>query len=371
MAKRDYYEVLGIGKGATDDEIKKAYRSLAKKYHPDVSTEENAAEKFKEVQEAYDVLSDAQKRSQYDQFGHEGPNMGSGFGGFDFGGGFGGFEDIFSSFFGGGRRSNSTGNTRGRDLRTNITLTFEEAAFGVEKDINLSKYETCNTCNGLGAESKNDVEVCSRCRGRGRVVVEQNTILGRVQTETTCPTCGGKGKTIKKKCPSCNGEGRVKKTSKVTIRIPAGIEDGQGLKLSGRGEAGINGGVAGDLYVNVTVKPHEIFERDGLDVYMEMPITFSQAALGASIEVPTLTGNVVLKVPAGTQTGKKFRLTGKGILNSRTNSHGDQYVVVKVVTPTKLSKEQTELFEKLSKTNEKSGSFFDKVKKFFKDITNK
>jgi len=370
MAKRDYYDVLGVSKTATDEDIKKAYRSLAKKYHPDISKEHNAEEKFKEVQQAYEVLSDATKREQYNQFGHEGPSMGSGFEGFNFGG-FGGFEDILSSMFGGGggaRRSSSSthGPTRGADLRTTLTISFEEAAFGVEKEVTINKYETCSHCSGLGAESKNDVSVCTKCRGRGKIVLEQNSIFGRIQTETSCPTCGGTGEIIKNKCKVCSGVGRVRKTSKIKVKIPGGIDDGQGFKLSGHGEAGKKGGMNGDLYISVVVKPHEIFARDGLHIYLEMPITFSQAALGDTIEVPTLTGNVNLKIPAGTQTGTKFKLTGKGITNARNNTSGHQYVLVNLVTPTKLTNEQKDLLKKLSKTNEKDDNVFERLKKFFK-----
>ena len=365
MAKRDYYDVLGVSKTASEDEIKRAYRSLAKKYHPDVSKEDNAAEKFKEVQEAYDVLSDPAKREQYNQFGHDGPSMGGfeGFGGF---GGFGGFEDIISSMFGGATRKSQTRSNRGADLRTTVTITFEEAAFGVEKELTINKYETCSACSGLGAESKNDIDTCPKCKGRGRVVYEQSTLFGRIQTESTCPTCDGTGKIIKNKCKVCNGEGRVRKSSKVKVKIPSGIDDGDGFKLSGYGEAGTNGGINGDLYVNVSVKPHEIFIRDGLNIYLEMPITFSQAALGDNIEVPTLTGNVSLKIPTGTQTGTKFKLNNKGIHNSRTNSTGHQFVMVTVVTPTKLSSEQRDLFNRLAKTDDKSTGIFERIKKFFK-----
>lgn len=367
MAKRDYYDVLGVSKTATDDEIKKAYRNLAKKYHPDVSTEPNAEEKFKEIQEAYEVLSDQQKREQYNQFGHESPNMGQGFGGFDFGGFGGGFEDILSSMFGGGRRSSSSSaNTRGNDLRTTVTVTFEEAAFGTEKELSINKYETCPTCSGLGAESKSDIEVCPKCRGRGRIVQEQSTLFGRIQTEAVCPNCGGRGKIIKKKCSTCNGEGRVKKLAKIKVKIPAGIEDGQGLKLSGYGEAGPSGGISGDLYINIVMKAHEIFQRDGLNIYMDMPVTFSQAALGATITIPTLYGDVDMKIPAGTQTGTKFKLNNKGIMSQRSGNTGSQYVTIAVVTPTRLSSEQKDLFNKLSRTNEKTETVFDKIKKFFK-----
>lgn len=368
MAKRDYYEVLGVSKTATDDEIKKAYRGLAKKYHPDVCKEPDAETKFKEVQEAYEVLSDSTKRQQYDQFGHEGPMGGAGgFDGFNFGGGFGGFDDIFSSFFGGGRSQANTGPKRGRNIKTSITLTFEEAAFGVEKEITLNKLDTCKDCSGTGAMSGKDIETCPKCHGRGKVIVEQNSFFGRIQTEAVCPNCNGKGKTIKNKCTTCHGEGRIKTVSKIKVRIPSGVEDEQTLTVSGRGEAGPNGGMNGDLYININVKPHDLFERDGVHLYLEMPITFSQAALGDSIEVPTLDGKCILKVPSGTQTGTKFRIPGKGIKNARTGETGNLYVVVKLITPTKLSNEQKDLFKKLSKTNEKNESIFDKIKKFFKN----
>ncbi len=367
MAKRDYYEVLGVSKSANDDEIKKAYRTLAKKYHPDVCKEPDAEAKFKEVQEAYDVLSDPQKREQYNQFGHEGPNMG-GFGqGFGGAGGFGGFEDIFSSFFGGGAsRQSQTGPQRGRNLKVVMNLTFEEAAFGVEKEISISKYDTCKDCSGTGAMSGKDIQSCPRCHGTGRVYVEQNSLFGRIRTEASCPDCHGTGKIIKNKCTTCHGEGRVKVNSKIKVRIPSGVEDGQTLTVSGKGEAGYNGGLPGDLYIQLNVKDHEIFERDGLNLYLEMPITFSTAALGGTIDIPTLTNKCNLKIPAGTQTGTKFKITGKGITNSRTNQTGNLYVVVKVITPTKLTKEQTELFKKLGDTNEKNETFFDRLKKFFK-----
>jgi molecular chaperone DnaJ len=365
MAKRDYYEVLGVSKTSSDDEIKKAYRALAKKYHPDVSKEPNAADKFKEVQEAYDVISDPQKREQYNQFGHEAPNMGSGFGGFDFGGGFSGFEDIFSSFFGGGRQTSKTGQTRGKNLKTSIILTFEEAVFGVEKEINVTKYDTCAECSGTGAQSKDDIDVCRRCHGTGKIISEQNSIFGRVRTESVCPECRGEGKKIKNKCNNCHGEGRVRTSSSIKFRIPSGVDDGQTLTLAGKGEAGVNGGLYGDLFINVRVSDHEIFVRDGLDIYLEMPVTFSQVALGDSIEVPTLTGNSILKIPAGTQSGTKFKITGRGITNGRTQASGNQYVIINVITPAKLTSEQKEIFTKLSKTNETSSTVFTKIKKFF------
>jgi molecular chaperone DnaJ len=376
MAKRDYYEVLGISKTADEAEIKSAFRKLAKEYHPDVSKDPNAEEKFKEIQEAYAVLSDQTKRSQYDQFGHaafQGGGAGGGFGGaggFDFNGfDFGDiFSDIFGSSFGfGGGGRNSNRPRKGNDISMRMHLSFEEAAFGVEKEVTINKYETCSACSGLGAESKNDVTVCPKCRGRGRVVMEQNTLFGRMQTETTCPTCEGTGEIIKNKCSVCGGAGRVRKATKVKVKIPSGIDDGQGFKLSGYGEAGRKGGVSGDLYISVNVKPHEIFIRDGLNIYLEMPITFSQAALGDNIEVPTLTGNVNLKIPTGTQTGTKFKLSNKGIFNARTTETGHQFVVVNIVTPTRLTNEQKELFNRLQKTNEKTENVFEKIKKFFKN----
>jgi len=370
--KRDYYEVLGVNKDATPEEIKKAYRALAKKYHPDVSTDPNATEKFAEIQVAYDCLSDPEKRSNYDNYGTEDPQMGGfGGGGFDgsgFGGaGFGGFEDIFSSFFGGGRSSRSqNGQTRGRDIVVEVTLTFEEACFGVKKPINLNRFEECASCHGTGAESPSDVTTCPRCHGSGRVTVEQATILGRIRTETTCPDCNGRGKKISKACHECSGTGRTKKAKTINVNILAGINDEQSIRLTGEGEAGTGGGGKGDLIIKVHVKPHDIFVRDGNDILLELPITFSQAALGATIEVKTLQGMVNLKIPSGTQTGTKFKLSGKGIENKITNRTGNQYVTVKVVTPTNLSSKQKEIFQELSTTDETANSnFFDRIKKFF------
>ena len=364
--KRDYYEVLGVSKTASDDEIKKAYRTLAKKYHPDVNKEPGAEEKFKEVQEAYEVLSDPQKREQYNQFGHEGPNMGGfGQGGFSQGG-FGGFEDIFASFFGGGRREDTSGPRRGKNLKTRITLTFEEAAFGVEKTLTITKYDTCKDCSGTGAMSGKDITSCPKCHGSGQIYVEQNSLFGRIRTQTVCPDCHGTGKIIKNKCSTCHGEGRIKVTTPIKIRIPSGVEDGQTLTVSGKGEAGYNGGLPGDLYVEVEVKEHEIFVRDGLNLYLELPITFSVAALGGTVDVPTLQNKCNLKIPAGTQTGTKFKIAGKGITNGRSGVTGNLYVIVKLITPTKLTSEQKDLFTKLANTNERNESFFDKIKKFFK-----
>lgn len=364
--KRDYYEVLGVNRDATPDEIKKAYRSLAKKYHPDVSTDPNATEKFAEIQVAYDCLSDPQKRSNYDNYGTEDPQMG-GFGGDGgFSSGFGGFEDIFSSFFGGRSSRSQSSQTRGRDIVVEVNLTFEEACFGVKKAINVNRFEECSNCHGSGAETPNDVSTCSRCRGTGRVFVEQATILGRIRTETTCPDCNGKGKKITKTCHECNGAGRTKKAKTINVNILAGINDEQSIRLSGEGEAGTNGGGKGDLIIKVHVKPHDIFVREGNDILLELPITFSQAALGANIEVKTIQGMVNLKIPAGTQTGTKFKLAGKGIENKITNRTGHQYITVKVVTPTNLSTKQKEIFQELSNTDETgNSSFFDRIKRFF------
>ncbi len=365
--KRDYYEVLGVSKNATPEEIKKAYRALAKKYHPDVSTEKNATEKFAEIQTAYDCLSDPEKRSNYDNFGTEDP-MNGGFGGgsgFD-ASGFGGFEDIFSSFFGGGSRRSESTSTRGKDIIVDVTLTFEEAAFGVKKPINVNRYEECPHCHGSGAENPSDVSTCSRCRGSGRVIVEQSTILGRIRTEGVCPDCNGRGKKIRNVCHECNGNGRVKKSKTITVNILGGINSDQTIRLSDEGEAGLNGGKKGDLLIRVTVKPHELFVRDGNDILLDMPITFSQAALGTNIEIKTLTGMVNMKIPAGTQTGTKFKLSGKGIDNKITGRTGNQYVIVKVVTPTNLTSKQKNIFQELSNTDETANnSFFDKIKKFF------
>jgi molecular chaperone DnaJ len=374
MSKRDYYEVLGVSKNASKDEIKKAYRRLSKKYHPDINKAEDAAEKFKEIKEAYEVLSDDQKRAHYDQFGHADPNQGFGAGDFGgFGGGFGGFEDIFNTFFGGGtRRRDPNAPRQGADLQYTMTLTFEEAVFGKETDILIPREEECDTCYGSGAKPGTKPETCQHCHGTGQISVEQSTPFGRIVNRRTCHYCGGTGKQIKHKCSTCGGTGKVKKRRKIHIKIPAGIDDGQQLRVAGQGEPGINGGPPGDLYVVFHVKDHEFFERDGDDIYCEMPITFTQAALGAEIEIPTLHGKVKLKIPAGTQTGTKFRLRGKGVPNVRGYGVGDQHVIVRIVTPTKLTERQKQIlreFEELSGNATGGGpedSFFSKVKRAFK-----
>nr|WP_295969491.1 molecular chaperone DnaJ [uncultured Bacillus sp.] len=376
MSKRDYYEVLGVSKGASQDEIKKAYRKLSKKYHPDINKEPGADEKFKEINEAYEVLSDEQKRAQYDQFGHADPNQGFGGygGGADFGG-FGGFEDIFSTFFGGGgggRRRDPNAPRQGADLQYTMSLKFEDAVFGKETEIEIPREETCDSCNGTGAKKGTKPETCSHCHGTGQINTEQNTPFGKIVNRRVCHYCNGTGKEIKHKCSTCGGTGKVKKLRKIAVKIPAGIDDGQQLRISGQGEPGINGGPAGDLYVVFHIEPHEFFERDGDDVYCEIPLTFVQAALGDEIEVPTLHGKVKLKIPAGTQTGTKFRLRGKGIPNVRGRGTGDQHIIVKVITPTKLTEKQKQLLQEFADIsgsnykNDEDDSFFGKMKRAFK-----
>ena len=372
MSKRDYYEVLGVSKSASKDEIKKAYRKLSKKYHPDINKEPDAAEKFKEVKEAYEVLSDDQKRAHYDQFGHTDPNQGFG-GGADFGG-FGGFEDIFNTFFGGGgsRRRDPNAPRQGADLQYTMTISFEEAAFGKETDIEIPREETCQTCHGSGAKPGTKPETCAHCHGTGQLNIEQNTPFGKIVNRRVCHYCNGTGKEIKQKCSTCGGTGKVKKRRKIHVKIPAGIDDGQQLRMAGQGEAGTNGGPAGDLYVVFHVREHEFFERDGDDIYCEMPITFVQAALGDEIEVPTLHGKVKLKIPAGTQTGTKFRLKGKGVPNVRGYGVGDQHILVRILTPTKLTDKQKQLLREFSDVSgtvplgEHEESFLSKVKRAFK-----
>ena len=361
MAKRDYYEVLGLSKGASQEEIKKAYRQLAKKYHPDVNKEPGAEEKFKEINEAYDTLSDEQKKARYDQFGFDypmgGAGAGGGFGGFGgFGGGFGGFEDIFSSFFGGGtRNSHHNGPKQGQDVEKTMTISFEDAVYGCKKKIRLTVDDECTQCGGTGAYSKNDIKTCSKCKGQGRVFVRQQTIFGQSTVQTTCPDCNGLGKTITRKCEACNGKGRVRKTKDVEVNIPAGIDTGMTLRMAGCGEAGLNGGTPGDLYITFTVTPHKNFIRDNNDIILNVPISFTQAALGDTIEVPTIDTPVNLKIPAGTQSETRFRLRGKGTKNpkSSNSSRGDQYVVVHVETPTNLTSEERELLEKLGNVEKK------------------
>ncbi|WP_164216201.1 molecular chaperone DnaJ [Virgibacillus sp. YIM 98842] len=372
MSKRDYYDVLGVSKDASKEEIKKSYRKLARKYHPDVNKEPDAADKFKEAKEAYEVLSDEQKRAQYDQFGHSGPQS-QGFGGFGGGGqDFGGFGDIFDMFFGGGARRDPNAPQQGADLQYTIVLDFEEAIFGKETDIRIPKEENCETCHGSGAKPGTKTKSCSHCNGSGQLNTEQNTPFGRVVNKRVCHHCQGSGKIIPEKCSTCGGSGRVKKHRKININIPAGIDEGQQIRVAGKGEAGINGGPPGDLYVVVQIRPHEFFTREGDHIFCELPLTFAQAALGDEIEVPTVHGKVMLKIPAGTQTGKTFRLKGKGAPNVRGYGHGDQHIKVKIITPTKLNDRQKELIREFNKlgghdaTDEQDDSLFQRFKKAFK-----
>lgn len=391
--KRDYYEVLGVDKNASDADIKKAFRKLARKYHPDVNPGDKDAEaKFKEINEAYDVLSNAEKRQQYDQFGHDAPNFGAGgFGGFG-GGGFGGsadfgdLGDIFNMFFGGGGGAGAQANSprQGADLRYDLTLSFEDAVFGCKKTITVDRWVTCSTCGGSGAKPGTSAETCSRCHGTGRVTSMQQTPFGRMQTQTTCPECGGRGKVIKEKCPDCGGTGRKRESKTLEVNVPAGVDNGTRLRMAGEGEAGENGGPSGDLYIYIRVRPHEIFTRDDTDIYMEQKINVAQAALGDEIEVPTLEGRIKFTIPAGVQSGARFRLKGKGVKGMRSYGKGDQYVTVIVETPKNLTDEQRQLFEKLADSLERfdgqsakdarrtekkkeDKGFFDKMKDLFTD----
>ncbi|CAM3105980.1 molecular chaperone DnaJ [Sporolactobacillus spathodeae] len=371
MSKKDYYEILGVSKDASKDEIKKAFRGLARKYHPDVNKDPDAPEKFKEISKAYEVLSDPQKRAQYDQFGEEDPNQGfggGGFGGQGFGGADFGFGDIFDQIFnGGGRRRDPNAPRQGADLQYEMTITFEEAAFGKTTEIRVPKEETCSTCHGTGAKPGTKPETCAHCHGTGQMNTEQDTPFGRIVNRRVCSYCHGTGKIVKNPCHTCNGKGKVKVNKKIEVKIPAGIDDGQQIRLSGHGESGANGGPSGDLYIVFNVKPHKIFQRDGDNVYLEVPLHFAQVALGDEIEVPTLYGNVRLRIPAGTQTGTKFRLKGKGIKNVRGYGQGDEHVTVKVVTPKHLTEEQKTIFRKLGGLQNESpndeGNIFDKMKK--------
>ncbi len=377
MAKRDYYEVLGLQKGATDDEIKRAYRKMAKQYHPDLHPDDKEAEaKFKELNEAYGVLSDPQKKANYDQFGFEEPGMGGGYGGSGFGGfgggGFGGFDDILSSFFGGGMggRQSYNGPIDGDDIQMQITITFEEAAKGCEKEINLVRDEPCDTCKGTGAKPGTSPVTCTTCGGTGQVKVVQNTPFGRIQNVRACDACRGTGKIIKEPCTRCNGRGKLRTSKKRTIKVPAGIDNGQIITIRGQGELGERGGAPGDLQILVSVRPHKVFTRKNYDLYCDIPITFTQAALGAEIDVPTLDKPVKYAVPEGTQPGTTFRIKGQGIQYVRGNGKGDLFIKVNVEVPRKLSDKQKELLREFEaamtgKEYEQKKSFFDRMKDAF------
>lgn len=364
MNKRDYYEVLGVDKNASEAEIKSAFRKLAKKYHPDVSKEPDAAEKFKEAQEAYAVLSDANKRRQYDQFGHSAFDQmgGAGASGFDFSDF--DFSDIFGDIFGsgfgfGGRSSNRS--RRGNDTLVRIDLTFEEAVFGCKKDVKTDTMVECDSCNGKGGHGE---KTCQTCHGSGQVTSEQRTIFGSFATRSTCQTCHGKGVTYDTKCSKCHGEGRIRENKTVEVKIPAGVDTGNKLRLNGKGEAGVNGGPNGDLYLEFKVKSHPLFERDENDVYLTLPITITEAVLGCKKDVPTLNGTVKLSIPAGSKTNDKHRLKGKGIADPQTGRKGDMYVIIDIHIPKKISRDQKKLFEALSKTKLDDSDKFDKIRKY-------
>ena len=377
MNNTEYYDRLGVSKDASQDEIKRAYRKMSKKYHPDINKEPGAEEKYKEVQEAYETLSDDQKRAAYDQYGPDGANgFGGqgGFGGFDGGAGFGGFEDIFSSFFGGGATRNPNAPRQGDDLQYRVNLSFEEAIFGAEKEVHYNREATCKTCSGSGAKPGTSPVTCGRCHGQGVINVDTQTPLGMMRRQVTCDVCHGTGQKIKEPCQTCHGTGHEKQSHKVSVKIPAGVETGQQIRLAGQGEAGFNGGPYGDLFVIINVNPSDKFTRDGSTIYYTLNISFVQAALGDTVEVPTVHGNVEMTIPAGTQTGKTFRLKGKGAPRLRGGSQGDQHVTVKIVTPTKLNDAQKEALLAFAKASgdekiapQKKG-FFNKVKDALEDL---
>lgn len=366
--KRDYYEVLGVQKGASEDELKKAYRKLAKENHPDLHPgDKNCEARFKEINEAYEVLSDPDKRAKYDQFGHAAFDPNQGFGGGGFGGfgdfsGFGGFGDIFGDIFGfGGGGKNSNAPRKGDNLRANLNIKFEEAAFGVKKDVTVTRIEQCPDCKGSGCAAGTTAEVCPDCKGSGQVKTTQRTPFGMMQSNVQCSKCKGRGKIIHSPCPTCRGIGSIRRQHKVNINVPAGIDDGQTISLRGQGNAGLNGGPAGDLLVTILVQPHARFEREGTSILLEQEISFAKAALGSEIEVPTLDGKVKLTIPEGTQTGTMFRLKGKGVPYLRSTGRGDQFVTVRVVVPKGLNSNQKEALkafaESLGETVETKGIF--------------
>ena len=377
MNNTEYYDRLGVSKDASQDEIKRAYRKMSKKYHPDINKEPGAEEKYKEVQEAYETLSDDQKRAAYDQYGPDGANgFGGqgGFGGFDGGAGFGGFEDIFSSFFGGSATRNPNAPRQGDDLQYRVNLSFEEAIFGAEKEVHYNREATCKICSGSGAKPGTSPVTCGRCHGQGVINVDTQTPLGMMRRQVTCDVCHGTGQEIKEPCQTCHGTGHEKQSHKVSVKIPAGVETGQQIRLAGQGEAGFNGGPYGDLFVIINVNPSDKFTRDGSTIYYTLNISFVQAALGDTVEVPTVHGNVEMTIPAGTQTGKTFRLKGKGAPRLRGGSQGDQHVTVKIVTPTKLNDAQKEALLAFAKASgdekiapQKKG-FFNKVKDALEDL---
>ena len=369
--KRDYYEVLGVSKGASDDEIKRSYRKLAKKYHPDLNKEPDAAEKFKEVNEAYEILSDPQTRQNYDQFGFAG-NDPNGFGGFSGASGFGGFDDIFSSFFGGssgfgGQTRSSRGPQKGNDRFMRMSVSFMDACFGKTETVNLTVDEPCPHCHGTGAETPNDVVTCPDCHGSGVVDMIQSTMFGRIRTQSECPKCHGSGKYIRKACHVCGGSGYERKRSSVDIKIPAGISSGQQMRVAGKGERGVNGGPNGDLYIEINVEPHQYFTRNGKDILLDIPVSAVDATLGTTIEVPTVYGDVSMKIPQGTQDGARLRLKGKGVVDIKSGKQGDQLCTVRIKIDTELSRKEKELYQQLQalQGKGKAGSIWEKFKRQF------
>lgn len=368
--KRDYYDVLGVSKSASDDEIKKAYRTLAKKYHPDVSSEPDAEAKFKEVQEAYDHLSDAEKRQTYDQYGHQGnPFQGFGGGGAGFEG-FGGFGDIFSQFFGGNQRRpqrSYNGPQRGDDIEKVMTIDFLDAVLGIKKDVTVDIEDTCHSCGGSGAESKSDIETCSKCHGDGFVNVDQRTMFGTIRSQQVCNQCGGNGKIIKKRCHTCNGSGKVRQTKTASVNIPAGVDNNMTLRVAGYGHGGTKGGSHGDLFLTFRVRPHKVFKRKNDDIHLEVPISVADAVLGTTVDIPTIYGEVSLKIPPGTNHGTILKMGGQGVANVQNKRKGDQLVHVKIETPNHVSGEEKKLYEKLRQVESKrQASAWEKFKNLFK-----
>lgn len=371
MAKRDYYEVLGISRNASEDDIRNAFRRLARKYHPDVNDSPDAEERFKEINEAYGVLSDEEKRAAYDRFGHQGVKVANG--GMDWSANFSDFEDILGDLFGFGgfggraRSRRRTAPRRGADLQYRVTLDFDEAVFGVEKEIEITRDEVCSTCEGSGAKPGTSPQTCPQCGGRGEIRQTRQTLLGSMVQVTSCPTCNGEGKTIDTPCPTCNGKGTERKTRKKKVNIPAGVDDGTRIRLSGEGQPGENNGPPGDLYILIRVRPHKYFRRRDHDILLELDVNIAQATLGAKVEVPTVDGDVKLKIPPGTQPGSVIRMRGKGVPRLRNDGRGDQLVVVNVRIPDKLDEEERELFEQLadkmdSEVLPQERGFFDRLK---------
>ena len=369
--KRDYYEILGVSRSASDDEIKRAFRRLAKQYHPDANKEQGAEARFIEINEAYEVLSDTQKRDAYDRFGHAGVGAGAAGAGFSDFSSFSSINDLFETFFsgtaGGTRRS---GTQRGADLRYDLTITFEEAVFGCQKEIELPRWETCSTCHGNGAQPGTSTSRCSACQGTGEIRRVQQSIFGQFVNVTMCERCRGEGRVITTPCEKCRGQGRVRNNRRVVVNIPAGVDDGINVRVTGEGEVSARGGTPGNLYVILTVKPHPFFKRQGNDILYELPISFTQAALGDEVEVPTVDGKTtLLKIPAGTQSSRSFRLKGMGVPVVHSSARGDEHVIVKVVTPTNLTTEQKHLLEEFARLereqNEQNG------KNIFRDLFEK